>query len=337
MDRDSSTRPARFQQTAAERRICRGGRKGGCQTWQKRLVSGENGVVGGRRRDARLEELFRHPAVHVENSGRCRQLATCGTAGRIFQTEEEARRQEIQKVEARPARDIAHERNRRSLRPGETVDASVVLDRADPDPGEAIRGPTWKADPLEAVSIAGLGWNDDQFVRVGKIEGTLRGREEWEVQTANTGPNADAATAAGPHAVALCSGSAGSRGTHHGRGIVEFSALERPGPARPRLLELRAVSSDPKAKGLLRHPHIETNQAASRKTPGVRRLARSMEDADGSPLAEQWLGAAHRNAPRGIQNSWLSPQPRRDECALSETSPFARTRSVGPPGATSPT
>src|SRR6267154_811998 len=329
MDRDSSTRPARFRQAVAERHICRGGRKGGYQTWQKCLVAGANGVVGRLLRDPHLEELFWHSARHPENSGRCLQLATGSIAEGIFPTEEETRRQEIPKVEAQPAREIAHERDRRSIHASETVDAAVVLDRADPDLGEAIRRPTWKADPLEEVSTAGLGWNDDQYACVGKIEDALRGREEWEVQAPNAGPDADAATAAGPHAMALCGGSAGSRGTHDGRGIVEFFAPERPGPARPRLLELRIVSSDPKAKGLLRHPPVETNQAASRKTSGVRRLACSMEDADRSPLAEQWLGPAHRTAPRGIQNPWLSPKRHRDERALSEEGLSPRLGATG--------
>src|SRR5437660_2063980 len=221
MERDSSTRLACFRQTAAGRRICRGGRTGGYQTWQKCLVAGANDVAGHRVRHPRLKELYRHTAGHTENSGRCLQLATGSRGQGIFPTEEETRRQEIQRSEAQPAWDLAHERDRRSVHPSETVDADVVLDRADRDLGEPVPRSARKAGPLETVSVAGSRRNNDQLARMGEVKGALWCSQEREVQAANAGPDGDVATATGPHAVALCGGASGAGGTHFGRRIVE--------------------------------------------------------------------------------------------------------------------
>jgi len=140
MDRDSSTRPARFRQAAAERGIYRGSRKGGCKSWQKCLVAGANGVVGRLLRDSIiLEELFGHSAGYSENSGRCLQLATGSNAEGIFPNRRGSAAPRNRKSRSHnPHGTSPTSVDRRSIHASETVDADVVLDRADPDPGKAI-------------------------------------------------------------------------------------------------------------------------------------------------------------------------------------------------------
>jgi len=105
-----------------------------------------------------------------------------------------------------------------------------------------------------------------------KLRTQLRGREEWEIQAPNAGPDADAATCRW----SACTWRYAVGPLDHGERTMAAELLSFLLPNDLVLLDrgfwsYGIVSSDPKAKSLLRHPPVETNQAAPCRTPGVRK------------------------------------------------------------------
>src|SRR5665213_625282 len=171
MGRNSSTRPARFPQDSDRRRVCRGSKAGWRQVGEERLVVDKNGLAGHRGGDARHEELFRHFANYAEGLARCLRLGSDGVVEVFLQTIEARPWQDPKKVETQSAWHVRHQYQRRGLRPGATTDAIGILGRAVAVAGTALPAQACGADPLEAVSVAGLGWHDDQFAGVEEAEG----------------------------------------------------------------------------------------------------------------------------------------------------------------------